>query len=109
MSKDLDYPEQTKAVSNILRYLIEKKILDNDPYKIEMFREDRNSIMPCRKGPRELDLEQLEWAKKNEKWWFTGPIENLQIKIKDKSLLGKEEFNLLEQLAIDANFTLKLI
>jgi hypothetical protein len=109
MSKNLDYPVQTKAVYNILRYLVEKKALDNDPYKIEMFREDRKSIMPCRKGLGELDLEQLEWAKDNGKWWFTGPIEKLQIKMKEKSLLNKAETNLLEQLAIDANFILQLL
>ena len=108
MSGKLEYPEQTKAVYNIVRFLVDKKALGEDPTKVEMLREDRRSVMPCRKGFGELNLDQLEWARKEGTWWFIGPVTELKVGLKDKFVITDEEMALLERLAQDAGLKLTI-
>jgi len=80
MSGKLEYPEQTKAVYNIVRFL----------------------------GFGELNLDQLEWARKEGTWWFIGPVTELKVGLKDKFVITDEEMALLERLAQDAGLKLTI-
>lgn len=108
MSEEFEYPEQTRAVYNIVRFLVDKKALGEDPSKVEMMRQDRRSVMPCGRGFGELDLEQLEWARKEGRWWFIGPVTELKLGLKDKAMITGGDKALLKRLAQDAGFKLTL-
>ena len=73
-----ELPEEIEAVHTILWFLRDIDGLSDDPAYVEITREGYPSVFPCRK-PKEngkLDLEQIDWAKENGKWWFIGPIES---------------------------------
>jgi hypothetical protein len=109
MEENADFPEQTKVVHAILEYLIDKKTLNNEPKDVEMITEGRRSITPCRRGTEEIDLKQVKWAKNNGKWWFSGPITEMRISLKDKTPIKGADVSLLKRLAESADFELKIL
>jgi len=109
MVENLNYPEQTKVVYAILHYLIDKKTLNNEPKDIEIITEERRSNTSHRRGPKKIDLKQIEWAKNNGKWWFIGPITELRITLKDKTPITGADVSLLKRLAESADFELKIL
>ncbi len=105
-------PVQSKATYMILRNLLDHDLLSSDPYTVAIEREERPPVYPCRRGfpGGPISIEQLEWANRERKFWFLGPIKILWIELDEKK---KQEKNinaiteLLKQNAENAGFCLK--
>ena len=102
------FPEQCEAVYNIIRYLIDRDALSNDPLTVEMTRRGYPPIFPCRKGLPKLDINQIEWARNNGNWWFTGPIKALKVTDVKMEKLFQADVDLLKRLAKKAEFDLNI-
>ena len=101
---------QTRLVHIIVSGLLEREALSDNPRTVEMTREGYTSIFPCGSfgGPK-LDLSQLEWALKEGKWWFLGPIKQLKVSDVKKSKLSHADLLTFKRLAIYGNFELVII
>ena len=102
------FREQTLAVYNVLKYLQGKSTLPKNPRDVEMTRENCESIYPCRRGTDMLDITQIEWAKKQGKWWFNGPIKDLIITNLKKEKLDESDMILLKMISEKAGINLIL-
>ena len=107
-----ELPEEIEAVYTILSFLREIDGLPDTPINVEFTREGYPSVHPCRK-PKEdgkIDIDQIEWARENGKWWFLGPIETLKIGIprKKKWAHFKADERILTYIAKNAGFELEL-
>jgi len=99
--------EQIKAVHAILDFLLEKQVLSNDPLTVELSREGNPPVFPCGRivqakayTQNALNMDQINWALKEGKWWFIGPIQRLKItKVKRKNLTESD----IESLKLIAN------
>lgn len=100
--------EQIKAVHTILQCVLDKEALPNDPATIEMKREGYPSIYPCRSGGLKLDISQIDWALKEGKWWFLGPIKQLKVSEVKKEKLSQADITSLKRIAKEAKFDLSL-
>lgn len=106
--KIFEYPEQTKAVYDAMKYLMDKNALSEDPLNVEMTREGYKPVNPCSRGVDKLDLRQLEEAKKEGKWWFIGPIKSLRITNVRRSRLSQADVDLLKRITEEAKISLSL-
>jgi len=100
--------EQIEAVHKILQYLLDKEALSKDPSTVEMKREGYPSVYPCRGGGLKLDISQIDWALKEGKWWFMGPIKQLKISKVKKEKLSQADITLLRRITKEANFDLSI-
>ena len=100
--------EQFEAIQYVLQYLINKEALSSDPATVEMKREGYPSIYPCRHGGQKLDISQIDWALKEGKWWFTGPIKQLRISEIKQENLSQADFTLLVKIAKEAKLDLTM-
>jgi len=107
--ESLMFPEQCEAVYNIIRYLIDRGTLSNDPLTVEMTRRGYPPIFPCKKGFIKLDINQIEWARNNGNWWFMGPIKTLEVTDVKMENLFQADIELLKRLAKKAEFNLNII
>ncbi len=72
-----DFPS---AIYEVLKYLVsEKSFKDSVVFERPMTRHKKNI---------ESSLEQLEWAAKNRKLWFLGPIDWVRFECKLRALRG---------------------
>ena len=101
--------EQIEAVHKILQHLLDKEALSKDPSTVEMKREGYPSVYPCRGGGLKLDISQIDWALKEGKWWFMGPIKQLKISEVKKEKLSQADITSLRRIAKEANFDLSII
>ena len=107
-----ELPQEIEAVHTILWFLRDIDGLSDDPTYVEMTREGYPSVFPCRK-PKEngkLDLEQIDWAKENGKWWFIGPIETLKVGVPSRKKWARfgADKRILQHIAKNAGFMLEL-
>ena len=108
-SKDGNFKlEQIKTIHQILKYLLDKESLSNDPLTVEFKRKGYPSVFPCRRGGEKLDIGQVEWALKENKWWFIGSINHLKISKIKKEKLSQDDIKLLKRIAKDIDFNLSL-
>lgn len=79
-----------KEVYRIIRDLLQDRRLSGNPNLVTIKRYERDEIHPCAgvTGPIPLKLNQLEWASKEGRFWFDGPIESLEVKIDRRGLKG---------------------
>jgi len=97
----------------ILRNLLDHDLLSSDPYTVAIEREERPPIYPCGRGVPSgpISIDQLEWANKEGKFWFLGPIKILWIELDNKKKKQCNNINaitrLLKQIAEDAGFCLR--
>jgi hypothetical protein len=75
--------EMTKEIHSIVKILMDQGWLSGDPHDIVIERVGRVPVRPCRRSekPKVLNLEQLEWAKREKHFWFSGPVKSLKIKL----------------------------
>ncbi len=89
MSKtDSSEPNLTKTVYLVIWSLQNQGVFSPQPENVMIERAGGNDINPCRRSysAEGLDLSQLEWAAKEGRFWFNGPIKAIKI-IKDKGLI----------------------
>lgn len=81
-------PDLTKTVYTVVWSLFQQGVFSPHPENVVIERADGNDIYPCRRGygAEQLDLSQLEWAAKEGRFWFSGPVRALRI-IMDKGLI----------------------
>jgi len=78
-----------KTVYMVIQSLLEKGIFSPHPENVMIERVGNRDIYPCgRRGPEGLDLSQLEWAAKEGRFWFSGPIKAMKIIIDKGSVQG---------------------
>lgn len=99
---------QARAVHIIISSLLEKEALSTDPLTVEMKRKGYKSVFPCGRGYPKLNLNQLDWALKEGKWWFNGPIKQLKISKVQKTNLSKADISLFKTMAVNGNFELSM-
>lgn len=79
-----------KTVHMVVRSLLEKGVFSPHPEKVVIERVGNPDVYPCgRRGSEGLDLSQLEWAAKEGRFWFSGPIKAMKI-ITDKGSVQGE-------------------
>ena len=83
-------PWLPETIYLVIKNLLEKGILSPSPESVMIERVGRDPIYPCGKsyGPEGLDLNQLEWAVREGKFWFLGPIKAMKLIIKTNSIEG---------------------
>ena len=92
MSERFSDPETIKAILLIVRSLLRRRIFSPRPENIVIGRFDEPPIYPCgRYGPEGLDLSQLEWAAREGRFWFSGPIRVIKIILDRGSMQGDLE------------------
>lgn len=88
---DLKEAKQVRALYIIMHALDSKGILSDDPYSVCIEREGRKSVYPCGRGYPGLNLNQVDGAAKNGKFWFSDGIKTLWLEVdKERS----KDFNL---------------
>jgi hypothetical protein len=78
----------TKTVYTVIWSLLQQGVFSPQPENVAIERAAGNDIYPCRRsyGAEGLDMSQLEWAAKEGRFWFNGPIRAIKI-IMDKGLI----------------------
>ena len=78
-------PNMTKTVYLVIWSLQNQGVFSPKPENVMIERTGGPDIYPCRRsyGSEGLDLSQLEWASKEGRFWFNGPVIAIKI-IKDK-------------------------
>lgn len=79
-------PELASEIYHIVRNLIKEGLISGNPENVRIERVNREAIRPCRRSsdPNSLNLEQLEWAANNGRFWFLGPIKALKVILSSK-------------------------
>lgn len=77
-------PSETNLVKTvywIIRSLLKRGVFSPRPENVVIERVGNREIYPCRRayGPHGLDLSQLEWAAKEGRFWFDGPVKAIKI------------------------------
>lgn len=83
-------PWLPETIYLVMKSLLEKGILSSSPESVMIERVGRDPIYPCGKSydPEGLNLGQLEWAAREGKFWFLGPIKAMKLIIKTDSIEG---------------------
>jgi hypothetical protein len=83
-------PELAKIVYLVIRSLLQKGLLSPGPENVIIERAGIKDIYPCGRsyGPEGLDLSQLEWAAKEGRFWFIGPVKAIKIIMDKGSIQG---------------------
>lgn len=87
VTHSLSEDELAKEIYHIVSSLVKEGWISGNPENVRIERVNRRTILPCRrsKKPNSLNLEQLEWAANNGRFWFHGPIKSLKV------ILGKSK------------------
>jgi len=74
-------PELVTTTLSIVKMILGKRLVSDNPNSIEIVRVGRPPVFPCRKSqrPDKLDISQLEWAAEKGEFWFFGPIKSLNV------------------------------
>ncbi len=85
---DYSEPDLTRTVYRVVWSLLQQGVFSPQPENVAIEREAGDDIYPCRRsyGESGLDLSQLEWAAKEGRFWFSGPVRAIKI-IMDKGLI----------------------
>ncbi len=69
-------PELVTTILSIVKMLLGKRLVSDDPRSIEIVRVGRPSVFPCRKSqrPDKLDISQLEWAAEKGEFFFLDQL-----------------------------------
>jgi len=96
-----------KTIYSVIRSLIQKRIFSPNPDNIVIERVDREPIYPCGRsyGPDVLDLSQLEWAAKEGRFWFLGPIKSVRIIIDKDPIEGELRLE-IERMMFTTSFSI---
>jgi len=76
-------PELVTTTLSIVKMILGKRLVPDNPRSIEIVRVGRPSVFPCRKSqrPGKLDISQLEWAAEKGEFFFLGPIKSLNVSL----------------------------
>jgi len=85
--------ELAKIILQVVGMLCDKKLVSHDPTSVQIKRQGRGRIYPCRRssGRDVLDLSQLRWADEKGQFWFMGPIKSLVAVIDKNPIRGQLE------------------
>jgi len=83
-------PSLTKTVYLVIWSLQNQGVFSPQPENVMIERAAGPDIYPCRRsyGAEGLDLSQLEWAAKEGRFWFNGPIRAIKIIMDKGSIQG---------------------
>jgi len=81
MIRSYSEPELASEIYHIVRNLVKEGRISGNPENVRIERVNREAIRPCRRSsdPNSLNLEQLEWAANDGRFWFLGPIKALKV------------------------------
>jgi hypothetical protein len=95
MKDNFSDPQSIKNVLLTVRSLLNKRLFSPIPENVVIERVGKEPIYPCgRGGPEGLDLNQLEWAAREGRFWFSGPIRVVKIIFDKGSMQGDLEIAL---------------
>jgi hypothetical protein len=85
---DSSEPNLTKTVYRVISSLLKEGVFSPQPENVAIERADGGDIYPCTRsyGAGGLDLSQLEWAAKEGRFWFSGPVTAIKITM-DRGLI----------------------
>jgi hypothetical protein len=90
--KEMDYsePELTRTVYTVIWSLLQQGVFSPQPENVAIERAVGEDIHPCGRsyGAEGLDMSQLEWAAKEGRFWFNGPVRAIKITMDKGSVQG---------------------
>jgi hypothetical protein len=87
---DYSEPDLTRTVYTVIWSLLQQGVFSPQPENIAIERAAGEDIYPCGRsyGAEGLDLSQLEWAVKEGRFWFSGPVRAIKIIMDKGSVQG---------------------